>query len=60
MLSIIFSLQLDFKDPSKDWKIVNSWFVKQTDFYTNFSLRDIPKPEAGAVTEKEEVQEVAQ
>lgn len=40
-----FALQLDFQDPSRDWKICNSWFVKQTDFWTKFSLREITQPE---------------
>lgn len=53
------SLQVDFQDPSKDWKIVNSWFVKQTDFWTKFSLRNIPKPEQETVTEKQDVEPVA-
>lgn len=51
MLTFILS-QLDFEDPSKDWEICNSWFVKQTNFWTKFTERGIPQPEKAAVTEE--------
>lgn len=45
-------LQINFQDPSKDWKICNSWFVKQSDFWTTFSVRDIPQPVADVLPEE--------
>ncbi|KAG6361912.1 hypothetical protein INS49_010141 [Diaporthe citri] len=50
--SLLRAFDIDFQDPSKDWKITNSWFVKQSDFWTTFSPRTIPQPEAEVVTEK--------
>ncbi|ROV90201.1 hypothetical protein VSDG_08773 [Cytospora chrysosperma] len=50
--SLLRRFELNFQDPSKDWKICNSWFVKQTDFWTTFSMRDIPQPKADALLEK--------
>lgn len=56
-------MQFDFQDPTKDWKIVNSWFVKQTDFWAKFALREIPQPdekqETVTMTEKQNVEEPA-
>lgn len=37
--------QIEFKDPSQEWKTINSWFVKQTNFITVFKLRDIVMPD---------------
>ncbi|KAL1881314.1 hypothetical protein Daus18300_001167 [Diaporthe australafricana] len=51
--SLLRRFDLDFQDPAKDWKITNSWFVKQSDFWTTFSPREIPQPDAAAVSEKE-------
>ncbi|KUI73259.1 Benzoate 4-monooxygenase [Cytospora mali] len=50
--SLLRRFEINFQDPSKDWKICNSWFVKQTDFFTSFSIRDIPQPEMGASLER--------
>ncbi|KAL2116009.1 hypothetical protein VTJ04DRAFT_10264 [Mycothermus thermophilus] len=38
-----FEIRLD--DPNAEWDIVNAWFVKQHNFITRFSLREIVKPE---------------
>ncbi|ROW03625.1 hypothetical protein VPNG_07148 [Cytospora leucostoma] len=42
--SLLRRFEMGFQDPSKDWKLCNSWFVKQSDFWTTFSVRDFPKP----------------
>jgi hypothetical protein len=26
-----------------DWKKRNAWFVRQSEFYTNFKLRSVPR-----------------
>lgn len=52
MVLTLLSLQIKFQDPSQDWKICNAWFVKQTDFWTTFLMRDIPQPMTDASTEK--------
>ncbi|KAL2150645.1 hypothetical protein VTH82DRAFT_7208 [Thermothelomyces myriococcoides] len=38
-----FEIRLD--DPNSEWEIVNAWFVKQKNFFTRFSLRDLVMPE---------------
>ncbi|KAK3303596.1 cytochrome P450-like protein [Chaetomium strumarium] len=40
--------EISFDDPNSEWEIVNAWFVKQNNFITRFSLRDIVMPEKGA------------
>ncbi|ROV96012.1 hypothetical protein VMCG_08002 [Cytospora schulzeri] len=50
--SLLRRFEINFQDPSRDWKICNSWFVKQTDFWTTFSMRDIPQPVVDASLEK--------
>ncbi|KAK7742358.1 hypothetical protein SLS53_004503 [Cytospora paraplurivora] len=42
--SVLRRFEIGFKDPSKDWKLYNAWFVKQFDFWTTFSVRDLPTP----------------
>jgi cytochrome P450 len=37
--------EIQFKDPRQEWELVNAWFVKQKNFTTMFSMRDIVKPE---------------
>jgi cytochrome P450 len=37
--------QIQFKDPRQEWELVNAWFVKQKNFTTMFSMRDIVKPD---------------
>lgn len=37
-------IQIQFKDPTQEWELVNAWFVKQKNFTTTFKLRDIVKP----------------
>lgn len=37
--------KIQFKDPRQEWELVNAWFVKQKNFTTVFSMRDIVKPE---------------
>ncbi|KAF3761754.1 hypothetical protein M406DRAFT_50315 [Cryphonectria parasitica EP155] len=46
--SLLRRFEIDFQDSNRDWKLCNSWFVKQTDFWTKFSLREIPQPAAEA------------
>jgi len=29
LLTTLISLQLEWADPNKDWKVINSWFVRQ-------------------------------
>jgi hypothetical protein len=38
-------VQIRLDDPNAEWDIVNAWFVKQHNFITRFSLREIVKPE---------------
>ncbi|KAJ4393124.1 hypothetical protein N0V93_002331 [Gnomoniopsis smithogilvyi] len=49
--SLLRRFDINFQDPSQDWEICNSWFVKQTNFWTKFSVREIAQPE-GAVEKK--------
>lgn len=35
------SWQIEFKDPSKEWKLINAWFIKQTDFDVRFTRRQL-------------------
>uniref|UniRef100_L2G2Y7 Cytochrome p450 n=1 Tax=Colletotrichum fructicola (strain Nara gc5) TaxID=1213859 RepID=L2G2Y7_COLFN len=37
--------RIKFKDPNQEWQLINAWFVKQVNFYTMFTPRDIVKPE---------------
>ncbi|KAL1838911.1 hypothetical protein VTJ49DRAFT_2075 [Mycothermus thermophilus] len=37
--------EIRFDNPDSEWEIVNAWFVKQHNFITRFSLREIVKPE---------------
>ncbi|KAL2264619.1 hypothetical protein VTJ83DRAFT_7129 [Remersonia thermophila] len=39
--------EIRFDNPDSEWEIVNAWFVKQHNFITRFSLREIVKPEKG-------------
>lgn len=39
-----YNVQVQFKDPTQEWELVNAWFVKQKNFTTTFKLRDIVKP----------------
>ncbi|KAH7257841.1 cytochrome P450 [Fusarium tricinctum] len=43
--SLLRRFEIDFEDPSKEWKIINAWFVKQTDFNVKFTRRDLVQPE---------------
>ncbi|KAL2021696.1 hypothetical protein VTK56DRAFT_6788 [Thermocarpiscus australiensis] len=43
--------EIRFDDTSSEWEIVNAWFVKQKNFVTRFSLRDLVMPEKGVATE---------
>lgn len=52
--SLLRRFDIEFDDPSKDWKTVNAWFIKQFDFYTRFSRREIVQPEV-PLSEKAEV-----
>jgi cytochrome P450 len=39
--------QIQFKDPSQEWELVNAWFIKQNNFQAVFSLRDLVQPDPG-------------
>ncbi|KAI0899239.1 cytochrome P450 [Annulohypoxylon nitens] len=43
--SLLRRFDIRFKDPNQEWKLVNAWFVKQSNFQTMFELRDLVKPE---------------
>ncbi|KAK0743825.1 cytochrome P450-like protein [Schizothecium vesticola] len=45
--SMLRRFEIEFDDPSQEWKIVNAWFVKQYNFDTRFKLREIVKPREG-------------
>ncbi|KAI8301211.1 hypothetical protein K4K59_001118 [Colletotrichum sp. SAR11_240] len=47
--SLLRRFDIKFKDPNQEWQLINAWFVKQVNFYTMFTPRDIVKP---AVNEK--------
>ncbi|KAI1455020.1 cytochrome P450 [Annulohypoxylon moriforme] len=42
--SLLRRFDIRFKDPNQEWKLVNAWFVKQSNFQTMFELRDLVKP----------------
>ncbi|PSS03410.1 cytochrome P450 [Coniella lustricola] len=46
--SLLRRFDIEFQDPEKDWKICNSWFVKQSDFWVRFTPRKILKPQSQA------------
>ncbi|KAF4975214.1 hypothetical protein FZEAL_7971 [Fusarium zealandicum] len=48
--SLLRRFDIDFQDPSKEWKIINAWFVKQADFTVKFARRHLVQPDS---TEKE-------
>ncbi|KAJ9132171.1 Cytochrome p450 [Pleurostoma richardsiae] len=52
--TLLRRFEISFQDPSQDWELCNSWFVKQSNFQVRFELRDIVKPEE-PVSEKQEV-----
>ena len=39
-------MQIHFEDPNREWTLVNAWFVKQLDFQTLFTRRDLVMPDA--------------
>ncbi|KAF4863744.1 Cytochrome P450 monooxygenase andK [Colletotrichum siamense] len=43
--SLLRRFDIKFKDPNQEWQLINAWFVKQVNFYTMFTPRDIVKPE---------------
>ncbi|KAI0888019.1 cytochrome P450 [Annulohypoxylon maeteangense] len=42
--SLLRRFDIRFKDPNQEWKLINAWFVKQSNFQTMFELRDLVKP----------------
>ncbi|KAL9943425.1 hypothetical protein ACHAPW_007682 [Verticillium nonalfalfae] len=44
--SLLRRFEINFQDPSRDWEIVNAWFVKQNNFWVTFDKRDIVQPVA--------------
>ncbi|CAJ2505328.1 Uu.00g127220.m01.CDS01 [Anthostomella pinea] len=51
--SLLRRFDIRFKDPSQEWKLVNAWFVKQSNFQAMFEMRDLVRPENGNENEKE-------
>jgi hypothetical protein len=49
-----YDKQITFKDPRKDWEIINAWFVKQQNFEVLLNHRDLVLP-----VEKEPASELA-
>ncbi|KAM7204895.1 hypothetical protein V8F20_003357 [Naviculisporaceae sp. PSN 640] len=47
--SMLRRFEIQFDDPNREWEICNAWFVKQSNFITRFKLRELVKPEGGAV-----------
>ncbi|KAK5789152.1 hypothetical protein VI817_008276 [Penicillium citrinum] len=43
--SMLRRFEINFVDPRQEWELVNAWFVKQKNFTTSFSLRDIVVPQ---------------
>ncbi|RSL84187.1 hypothetical protein CEP52_016502 [Fusarium oligoseptatum] len=39
--SLLRRFEIDFQDPSKEWRIINAWFVKQADFNVTFTRRQL-------------------
>ncbi|CAG8983309.1 hypothetical protein HYALB_00007437 [Hymenoscyphus albidus] len=39
--SFLKMFEVTFEDPSKDWKLINSWFVRQVNFRTKFRRREV-------------------
>ncbi|KAK2771504.1 cytochrome p450 [Colletotrichum kahawae] len=48
--SLLRRFDIKFKDPNQEWQLINAWFVKQVNFYTMFTPRDIIKPEVNEKT----------
>ncbi|KAI0009218.1 cytochrome P450 [Xylariaceae sp. FL0662B] len=46
--SLLRRFEIRFNDPSREWKLVNAWFVKQQNFQTIFELRDLVMPDEAA------------
>ncbi|KAI1337076.1 cytochrome P450 [Xylariaceae sp. FL0016] len=51
--SLLRRFEISFKDPSQEWKLINAWFVKQSNFHTMFEMRDLVKPEGANASEDE-------
>lgn len=45
--TLLRRFEISFDDPNSEWEIVNAWFVKQHNFVTRFSLRELVMPEKG-------------
>ncbi|KAI1184215.1 cytochrome P450 [Nemania serpens] len=46
--SLLRRFEIRFKDPSREWKTVNAWFIKQQNFMTLFERRELVLPEIKA------------
>ncbi|KAI1116399.1 cytochrome P450 [Nemania sp. NC0429] len=46
--SLLRRFEIRFKDPSREWKTVNAWFIKQQNFMTLFERRELVLPEVKA------------
>ncbi|SPO04753.1 related to pisatin demethylase cytochrome P450 [Cephalotrichum gorgonifer] len=44
--SLLRRFEIRFQDPSKEWRLINAWFVKQVNFQTLFEERPLVQPEA--------------
>ncbi|KAH8170821.1 cytochrome p450 domain-containing protein [Sarocladium implicatum] len=43
--SLLRRFDIEFDDPSREWTLVNAWFVKQLNFQTRFTRRQLVQPE---------------
>ncbi|KIH91356.1 hypothetical protein SPBR_01727 [Sporothrix brasiliensis 5110] len=44
--SLLRRFEIDFVDPKQEWKLINAWFVKQTNFWTTFKVRELVRPQS--------------
>ncbi|ERT00228.1 hypothetical protein HMPREF1624_03599 [Sporothrix schenckii ATCC 58251] len=44
--SLLRRFEIDFVDPKQEWKLINAWFVKQTNFWTTFKVRELVQPQS--------------
>ncbi|KAL8400961.1 hypothetical protein RB594_001113 [Gaeumannomyces avenae] len=48
--SLLRKFEIEFHDPTQDWEIINSWFVKQNNFRTKFHRRELVRPDGNVVS----------
>ncbi|CAK7205847.1 hypothetical protein SEUCBS139899_008626 [Sporothrix eucalyptigena] len=51
--SLLRRFKIEFLDPKQEWELTNSWFVKQSNFWTTFEVRDLVQADASLTSKNE-------